>query len=45
MINTSGDVSMQKYQVNDSVIAKRRGIGAPDIGKTKVWDELALDLK
>ena len=45
LINTSGDLSMQKYQVNDSVISKRTGIGAPDISKTKAWDELALDLK
>lgn len=42
LINVAGDVSMQKYNINDSIL-KKRILGTNSIAKQKNWDELVPD--
>ena len=40
MINGSGDLSMQKYQVKEDVVKKRTAVGNVSYDKQYVWQQL-----
>lgn len=40
MINVSGDVSMQKYQIKEDVVKKKSSVGAIRFDKQYDWSQL-----